>query len=113
MRSPWLVLSSPGERADASASEAERLLRQEGSGRAEREQVRRLAGRHARPDARVEVAVVAGKTALVPDLEQLLGEGAVVLAVHRGLVVLATRDQDQRGVELVGDRREPAAHRDL
>src|SRR4029079_17601511 len=94
--------------ASAAASDGERLLRQELARGAEREQVRRLRRRQARLDARVEVAVVALEAALVPDLEHLLGEGAVVLAVHRGLVVLATRDEDHRRVELGDDARQPS-----
>ena len=61
----------------------------------------------------MEVAVVALEAALVPDLEDLLGEGAVVLAVHRCLVVLTSRDEDHRRVELGDDARQSPARGNL
>jgi hypothetical protein len=71
-----------------------------------------LAGR-ARLDARVKRAVVALECALAPDFEQRLSERAVVIAIHRRLVVLAAGYQHDGGIELLDDRRQPPARRHL
>ena len=76
------TLSGVMTRGAHPASDGKRRLRQESAGTAEREQVRRLAGRQASLDARMKSRVIAGESAVVPDLEQLLGEGAVVVTIH-------------------------------
>src|SRR5436190_16433636 len=109
----WRTNGRDASSAGARHSSGERRLRQERAGAAEREQVRRLGRRQARLHACMEARVVAAELAVVPDVQQLLGEGAVVVAVHRGLVVLATRDEDAGCLELVDDTGQAAAHRDV
>lgn len=63
-------------------SDCERLLRQERPRLAEREQVRRLARWQSGPDACMEGAIRSLERTVVPDLQHLFGERAVVVPIH-------------------------------
>src|SRR5262245_15523429 len=60
-----------------------------------------LRRRHLRADGLGEPSMRAVELAVLPDGEQLLREEAVPVAVHRELVVLAARDQNHAGADLV------------
>src|SRR5262245_29662803 len=80
----------------ALTSHAERLLLGERRRGPEREEIRGLRRRHAGFDCGVEFRIRPLVSAAVPHLQELFGEGAVMCAVHRGLVVLAAGNQNHR-----------------
>src|SRR5262245_62590483 len=76
----------------------ERLLRLEGAhGRADGEELRRLVGRHVPDDRAVERAIAPPEAPFLPHAQEIGGEQAVELAVLGKLVVLAARDENDRG----------------
>lgn len=84
-----------------SLSDADGLLPHKARRRPEREQVGSLAGRQPSLDGGMEPCIIPAVGALVPDLQQLLGECSVLIAVQGGLVVLATEIRITAGLNCV------------
>src|ERR671912_1118167 len=84
-------------------------LRDEARDVADQIQIRRLSRLHAGPDSGVKTRVVTLVSAAVPYLQQLPRKGAVVVAIHRRLVVLAAGDKNHCGFELAHDRTDATA----